>query len=210
LSVAAVISTYNRTRLLIDGALPSVMRQTVPVNEIIIVGDGTEQQTEDELKLISDPRIRYWNRPRQTYPANPEHRWWVAGLEARNFGFRMVRSEWISELDDDDEWTDDHVEILLAEVQTTGADFAYGMSERFFEIGEERREQGREPLGCEACSSGAWIMRSAMGYRYDMGCIERGKPEDCDLLSRIVADGRRWSFVPKVVHRVNPRWDKRR
>ena len=43
-----------------------------------------------------------------------------------------------------------------------------------------------------------------MGYRFDVECWRKGLPADWDLWSRMIADGRKWGFVPVVVHHYFP------
>lgn len=207
-TVSAVIGTYNRTELLLNRSLASVLRQTVPLDEIIIVGDGTEQATVDALSAMDDPRIKFWNLPHETYPKDYNDCWYVAGITARNFGLAQVSSDWTCVLDDDDEWTDDHVEVLLGEAMRTGVDIAYGTLERFHPDGITILSvDGAAPLGPE-CHIACSIFRTSMGYRYEWECLDRGLPEDCDIVIRMRDDGRTWSFIDQVVYRYypHPRW----
>ena len=202
-----MISTYNRTRLLIDGSLPSVMRQTVPVDEIVIVGDGTERKTGEAIASLGDSRIRFWNLRRDEYPDHRDERWWLAGIKARNYGLEMATSDWICPLDDDDEWTPDHVEVLLSAVTEDDYDIAYGQSLKH-RPDNWNELIGSEPLAGGNLASGAEIIRASLNYRYDPACVSRQVSLDWDLHNRIAADGRRWVFVPKVIHHYypHPRW----
>ena len=60
--VSAIIPTYNR-RELVQRAIDSVLAQTRPVDEIIIVDDGSTDGTGDALKARYGDRIRYHWQP---------------------------------------------------------------------------------------------------------------------------------------------------
>lgn len=119
--VSVVIPTYNRTDVLCNRALPSVLRQSHQDLEVVIVADGMEggQLLELErrirnLQYETQMFLRLWNIPRQVYPEDLSQKWSVLGLNARNWGLDKALGDWIAPLDDDDEWTPDHVEVLLA------------------------------------------------------------------------------------------------
>lgn len=90
-SVSVVLPTYNRAALVVD-AIDSVLRQTHSDLELIVVVDGSEDDTVSRLKRIADPRLR------TIVQAN-------AGLNAaRNAALDLARGEFIALLDDDDVW----------------------------------------------------------------------------------------------------------
>lgn len=99
MSIAVIIPTYNREHTILK-ALDSVFAQTVSPQEIIVVDDGsTDQTTERLLPLINAGKIKYHLTP---------HR---GVSHARNFGLKHCDSNWICYLDSDDEW----LNIKLAE-----------------------------------------------------------------------------------------------
>lgn len=89
-NVSAVIPTRNRSAQLKD-AIDSVLRQSLPVREVIVVDDGSTDETGQILASYGD-RIRAISQPQGGASA------------ARNRGFREARGEWIAFLDDDDVW----------------------------------------------------------------------------------------------------------
>lgn len=208
-TVSAVLSTYNRNDILFSRSLPSVLRQTHPVAEVHIVADGMVrpefEELRDRLADLHHPWIKLWRVPRQQYPEDPGQRWAVLGLNARNHGLDQAIGDWVAPLDDDDEWTDDHIEVLL-NATSDEVDFAYGISEYHWPDGHPQFA-GSWPPGMGAFCDGAQLYRNGMGYRYDPRCIERGLPEDGDMWNRMVEGGVRFTFVPQVVHHyhVNPR-----
>jgi glycosyltransferase involved in cell wall biosynthesis len=206
--VSVVIPTYERNDLLFSRSLPSVLAQTYQRMEINVVSDGMrgDSLTElaDGLAALNDIRVRFWLIPRQEYPEDPGQKWCVLGLNARNHGLDQARGEWVTSLDDDDEWTPDHIETLLGALVSTNADFAYGISEYHWPDGHRQRA-GKWPPGEGAFCDGAQLYKNGMGFRYDPGCIERGLPEDGDLWERMYASGKvEFTFMPKVVHHYYP------
>jgi len=95
LNISVIIPTYNRYTVL-KRALESVFSQTYPPFEVIVVDDGSN----DETELIQEdfPTIKYF------YQQN-------GGVSsARNLGIQKATSEWIAFLDSDDEWHKDKLQ----------------------------------------------------------------------------------------------------
>lgn len=205
--VSVVIPTYNRTDVLFSRALPSVFDQSHRNLDVHIVADGMRgeelEQLEHRIEDLHDSRVTLWNIPRQSYPDDPQTSWCLLGLNARNYGLDHARGEWIAPLDDDDSWTDDHIETLLQAAISKGVDFAYGRSIAHWADGRTSSYGGWPPGHFQFCD-GAQLYRNGMGYRYDPACVERGLPEDGDLWDRMVAGGVSFTFVEKVVHHYYP------
>ncbi len=99
-SVSVIVPTYNRARWLPE-AVTSVLRQTHAPLEVLIVDDGSTDDTEAVCASFAAP-VRYIRQ------AN-------AGVSAaRNHGVREARGEWIAFLDSDDVWLPAKLEIQLA------------------------------------------------------------------------------------------------
>ncbi len=193
--VSVIVPTFNRTRLLLDRCVPTILEQTHDELDIHIVGDGTEQETVDALADFPDPRVRFTNLPHQVYPENPNDKWGVLGLNALNHGLDTAKGDWIAVLADDDSWAPFTIEALLAEAVKTGADFVYGKA-----ITPWAQVYGRWPPSAMNFTDGSYVYRNGMGYRYDPTCIERGLPEDADLWTRMIADGVKFAFLDRIVH----------
>jgi len=104
--VSAVIPTRNRPDCLLR-AIRSVLDQSHPHIEVVVVIDGEDSLTRDALSKLEDPRV--------LVRALCES---VGGSEARNIGARMAEGEWIAFLDDDDEWLPNKIEMQLQAVST--------------------------------------------------------------------------------------------
>lgn len=200
--ISVIVPTYNRTRLLVDRCLPSILTQSHADLEVLVVGDGTEQETVDAMASYPDPRVRFWNLPHQIYPEDPGSKWSVLALEALNFGLDQATGDWIAALADDDEWFPDAMESLLGMAKQTGVDFVYGKS-----ITDEGHVYGFWPPSAMNFTDGSYVYRRSLSYRYDPACMSRGLPEDADLWIRMIHDGVKFAFLDKLVmhYHVNPR-----
>jgi len=86
-----IIPTYNR-RELVQRAIDSVLAQTHPVDEILVVDDGSTDGTGEALRARYGERIRY-------------HRQANAGVSAaRNAGMALATGRYFALLDSDDLW----------------------------------------------------------------------------------------------------------
>lgn len=88
--VSVVISTYNRAHFVSD-AIDSVLNQTFKDLEIVVVDDGSTDNTRQVLEKYGDS-IHY------VYQENKGR------AEARNTGIKFAKGEYIAFLDDDDMW----------------------------------------------------------------------------------------------------------
>jgi glycosyltransferase involved in cell wall biosynthesis len=89
--VSIIIPTYNRSAFL-PRAIESIRAQTFPEWELLIVDDGSTDDTSAVVASFTDRRIAYLRK---------EH----SGVSAsRNAGIRVARGPWISFLDSDDYW----------------------------------------------------------------------------------------------------------
>jgi len=112
MKVSAVIPAFNR-RDYLPRAIDSALAQTVPVDEIIVVDDGS---TDGSAELV---RSRYGSRVRVVRQANSG----VAG--ARQRGIQEARGDWIAFLDSDDEWLAKRNGELLNAAERVPADVAW-------------------------------------------------------------------------------------
>jgi glycosyltransferase involved in cell wall biosynthesis len=119
-TISVIIPTYNRAELLCD-AIDSVLSQTCPVSEIIVVDDGSTDDTVGRLKTYGTT-IKYLNQRNQGPGA------------ARNHGIRESKGDFITILDSDDIWVPQKLEIQLrfAE-QNPGVDFIFGKMVNVFQ-----------------------------------------------------------------------------
>lgn len=112
MKVSAIIPTYNR-RSYIARAIDSILAQTVPVDEILVVDDGS---TDGTAEFLAE---RYGARVRIIRQANTG----VSG--ARKQGIQHANGDWIAFLDSDDEWMSGRNARLLEAATRVGDDVAW-------------------------------------------------------------------------------------
>lgn len=89
MKISVVIPAYNRVNTLAR-AIESVLNQTYPVEEIIVVDDGSTDATSEVAKVYPDVLLLRQKN--------------MGVSSARNNGIMMASSEWIAFLDSDDTW----------------------------------------------------------------------------------------------------------
>jgi len=107
--VSVIIPTYNRAHL-IKRSIMSVLNQTYSNLELIIVDDGSTDNTEEVVKSIDDNRVIYIKQSNQ------------GACTARNNGINHAKGEFIAFQDSDDAWHEDKLEKQIKCLKETGAD----------------------------------------------------------------------------------------
>lgn len=98
--VSVIIPTYNRAHL-IGATIASVLEQTYSDFEVIVVDDGSTDQTELVISRISDSRLRYVRQPN------------CGRSKARNHGLSLARGKYITFLDSDDLYLPGKIELQV-------------------------------------------------------------------------------------------------
>lgn len=198
--ISVVIPTFNLGRILADRAIRSVLRQTYQNFEIIVVGDHCTDETESIIREFHDDRIKFFNlRERSQYPANKTHRWFVAGTFPANKGIDLASGEWIACLDDDDEFSEDHLEVLLSNAIANNYEMVYGVVQFEGENGKYIRI-GSSPLKCGGISHLSVLYHSRLKFfKYDANAWKYMEPGDWNMWRRMKEAGVRIGFVNKVV-----------
>jgi glycosyltransferase involved in cell wall biosynthesis len=198
--VSVLIPTYNRRELLTERSLPSVLRQTYQNLEIIIVGDHCIDDTEEKIKEFTDKRIKFYNlSERVKYPDNPYYKWMVGGSVPANEAIRLSSGEWIAPLDDDDEFSDDHIEILLKLAIKNDYEVIYGKVEMEIEP-NIWKDLGSYPLQINNISRMSALYSSKLKFiKYDINCWKYREPSDWNMWRRMEEAGAKIGFIDKIV-----------
>ena len=107
--VSVIIPTYGHAELILQ-TLDSVFTQTYQDYEVIVVNDGSPDNTAQILApLISAGRIQYFEQSNQGVAA------------ARNFGIANSKGKYIALLDDDDLWPPGKLEWQVADIESCDA-----------------------------------------------------------------------------------------
>ncbi|ALF54790.1 family 2 glycosyl transferase [Nostoc piscinale CENA21] len=103
--VSVIVPTFNRANLL-PRAISSILQQTLSNFELIIVDDGSTDNTAEVVKEFTDPRIKF-------LPLGKNY----GGSYARNQGIKAASTELIAFLDSDDEWLAEKLELQVKRLQ---------------------------------------------------------------------------------------------
>ncbi len=95
-----ITPTYNRVFVLWR-AIQSVLAQTYPFFELLIVDDASTDSTKKLVEQFSDPRIRYFKLKKNIGPSG-----------ARNYALKKARGEFVAYLDSDNTWYPDFLEVM--------------------------------------------------------------------------------------------------
>lgn len=205
--VTVIIPTFNRGHLLLNRALSSVRNQTYPNLEIIVADHGSTDGTWAAVCRIDDPRVRLLRVPRRRhYPPTAENHWFAGPVDPLNAALKVARGDWIARIDDDDEWTPDHIERLLR--------FALAGDWEFVSSAYERVREGTfsvvwhddtVPLigGVQT-----WLYRSYLKFMtYNPDCWRKSwnRVNDTDLADRMRKAGVRIGWLGEVTAFVKPR-----
>jgi len=120
--VSIIIATYNRARF-IEETVESILKQTFGDFELIIISDGSTDNTTSIIASIDDQRIRYVEQPPSGRPAVP-----------RNRGIQLSRGKYVAFCDDDDLWGAEKLAKQVAFMeQHPDIGLSFGYAENFGE-----------------------------------------------------------------------------
>lgn len=129
--VSVIVPTYNRLEWL-PVAVSSIQEQTFRDWELILIDDGSTDETEQWARGLHEPRLRYVRR---------DH--WGSIAALRNAAVRGCRGEWIAFLDSDDRWMPNKLEMQLTRLQDTHARWSYSKYQMITTAGAPQPHDGR-------------------------------------------------------------------
>lgn len=194
--VSVILPTFNRAATL-PRAVRSVLQQSYRNLELIVVDDGSTDDTGRVLRTCADDRSRLIHRARGGPGA------------ARNTGIATARGDLIAFQDSDDEWLPQKLARQVAALRNAGANFGVniccyrehspGKAADF--LPDEFMARG-EALGSLLSGRNfitpTWLVRKSALDR--AGVFDEGLPscEDYDLLFRL-QNSARFQFIPDVL-----------
>lgn len=197
---SVVIPTYNRSAALLN-TVNSVLSQNLTDFEIIVVDDGSTDDTEEVIRQFGDDRIRYFWIPNSGGPAHP-----------RNRGIEEARSEWICFLDSDDTWFPSKLSEVDAVVSQSEVDAVYHSllcRDRAKKTTSIRGTRGVTPdfyktllLHENRCPTSSMVARRSFLLKHELRFDETPEfcvVEDYDFWLRMAHHGARFSYIDKVL-----------
>ena len=100
MKITVVIPLYNK-KLSILSTIKTVLSQSMPADEIIIINDGSTDGSDIIVDLLNHPQVTLINQKNSGVSA------------ARNRGIALAKNEWIAFLDADDVWKPDYLKEII-------------------------------------------------------------------------------------------------
>jgi glycosyltransferase involved in cell wall biosynthesis len=187
--VTVIIATYNWSSVL-PYSIGSVLRQTFTDFELLVVGDGCTDDSEQVVASIDDPRVRWIN-----LPANTRHQ-----SGPNNEGLRQARGELIAYLGHDDLWLPHHLQAHVAAIDASATAMTYSLllwldpDDGELWPATPRPQDGRwsPPTGTVHRRSVTEALGGWRDYR------EIDDPPEIDLWRRARDAGFQFTFVPRL------------
>ena len=178
-SVSIVMPTYNRG-FCIKAAIESVLSQTFSEWELLIVDDGSADDTALVVEpFMQDPRVRYFRQPNAGVAA------------ARNLGLSLARNDYVAYLDSDNRWRPYHLELLIGYLRLGALDAAYCGLRMHDDAGEDLFYRG-DLYSFLACLERNYIDMNTFIHRREI--VDRGAIWFDTGLRRLVD----WDFILRV------------
>jgi len=129
--VTVIMPAYNAARF-IEEAIMSVVNQTFTDWELLVIDDGSKDETVRLAERLAQQDSRIKVLPNESN---------MGVAKTRNRGMDLAKGQWIALLDSDDVWHRDKLEKQLALAQQTGADIVYCS----YGIVDEHGQQAKSP-----------------------------------------------------------------
>ena len=182
--VVSVIIPFYKAERFIAETLQSVFDQEYPHIEIIVVNDGSPQETLDALIPFAG-KITIISQENK------------GQAEARNVGIRNAQGDIIALLDADDLWPKDHLGLMLPHLTNeTPYDFVRGMTESF-KVNDNGSLEKSEPSFMEVLLGSALYKRSVFDRTGLFDSLMR-EGEDLDWNLRLRESGCTEKRIPEV------------
>ena len=202
-AVTVIIPTYNRSEF-VRQAINSVLAQSYKDFELLVIDDGSTDNTRQVISAINDSRIKY------IYKDN-------GGVSsARNLGLKKATGEFVAFLDHDDYYPQNFLEVLTKKLkENPDYGMAYGPITMVTQEGEQmpfyKADSCKSGWVTEAIFKKGFVWTSSSVFRksvwdefwYDENL--KSSTEDFDAYLRL-STRCRFLYVPQITayHRVLP------
>ncbi len=200
--VSVVVATYNRSNLLKE-TIASILNQTYNNFELIIVDDGSTDDTEDMVSSFQDKRIFYIKIKNSGRPAVP-----------RNVGIKKAKGKYIAFCDDDDFWVEEKLEKQIPYLQKDVNIIGVGSTTKLFgelKLRRQKRITSNQEISFEkaflfnTCPLSSLVIKNE-GFYFNESADFRAV-EDFDFQLQILNKSSKCLLMlsdPLVLYRVHP------
>jgi O-antigen biosynthesis protein len=152
--VSIVMPTFDRGYV-IGRAIESVRRQTHETWELLVIDDGSTDDTESVIDSIGDDRIRYVKMTNRS----------GVGV-ARNEGLKIARGDLVSYLDSDNTWDREFLALMVSGLDMSGTSIAYSATALI----EDRKTVGYrgDRFDFERCLDANYIDINSFAHRREL------------------------------------------
>lgn len=189
--VSVIIPCYNHAAYLPE-SLGSVLSQTVPLHEVIVIDDGSSDGSA-EIAGAFAPSVTVVSQPNSGIAA------------ARNAGLQLARGDYIAFLDADDVWPADSLAARLAAFALDPAtEVVFGLVEQFLspELDAEARMRLHCPPGLSpARLAGCMLAQKRTIDRIGLFDTSLKVGETMDWVARLNSDGAHSTIINQLVLR---------
>jgi glycosyltransferase involved in cell wall biosynthesis len=197
--VSVVIATYNAGEMLENYSLKSVLNQTHKNLEIIIIDDGSTDDTEARVLSIKDDRIIY-RKLDHTENSN----WNSTSVSVINYGMKLCTGDYVCHLDDDDFFLPNKIETLVNFNRTAKAEIVHHPFYIHYPAHELYKRVLMESLSC-SCGNvttsslfyHGWFSRVMMGDEENLQALT--VPGDWDKARKILEFGGQAARCPDML-----------
>lgn len=195
--VSVIIPTHQRPQLFAQ-AVASVLAQSYPKLEVIVIEDGATDETAAVLESFHDLRLRYFWQKHSGRSA------------ARNHGLRQAKGEFIAFLDDDDLYLPDKVACEVAFLESHPDIDLVGTGVQILDLDGSLRTVWKPWLiypildlsaclrGCPFLTCGVLIRRMALDRLDHWFDADLDQAEEADFFIRLVLAGCRMDWLPET------------
>jgi hypothetical protein len=196
--VSVVIPTYERSRLLVERAIPSALAQTHGRLEVVVVADGPNEPIRAAVEGLGDPRVRFAATTHRVVHADADSHWLVGSALPRNLGTQLARGAWVADLDDDDALRPDAIERLLAVARRNRAEVVYGRLEVHLPSADTYRIGEFPPTFGQFGWQGSIAHAGLRFFERELFAAAYGMPGDFFRAERMMRSGVRFAHLPEI------------